>query len=61
LDQALSLLPAEKSPTLSPLADDKFVAAEVILEEQVARTLIPELKRAGATGIISYPLNQVIP
>ncbi len=61
LDEVVKLLPAEKSPTISPLADGQFVAAEVILEEQVARELIPPLKRAGATGIITYPLNQVIP
>jgi ATP phosphoribosyltransferase len=33
----------------------------VILEEQQERELIPALKRAGATGIITYPLNKVIP
>jgi ATP phosphoribosyltransferase len=37
------------------------VAVEVILEEKQERELIPQLKRAGATGIITYPLNKVIP
>jgi ATP phosphoribosyltransferase len=60
LDAILSLLPAEKSPTVSPLADGKWVAVEVIVEEKSERDLIPKLKRAGATGIISYPLNKVI-
>lgn len=55
------LLPAEKSPTISPLADTGWVAMEVILEERVERELVPELKRVGATGIITYPLNKVIP
>ncbi len=55
------LLPAEKSPTISPLADAGWVAMEVILEERVERELVPELKRVGATGIITYPLNKVIP
>ncbi|MDI6783881.1 MAG: ATP phosphoribosyltransferase, partial [bacterium] len=31
-----------------------------IIEERIARTIIPELKRAGAQGIIEYPLNKVI-
>ncbi len=57
----LALLPAEKSPTVSPLADGQWVAVEVIVEEKSERDLIPKLKRAGATGIISYPLNKVIP
>jgi ATP phosphoribosyltransferase len=60
LEAILSLLPAEKSPTVSPLADGKWVAVEVIVEEKSERDLIPKLKRAGATGIISYPLNKVI-
>ena len=53
-------LPALKKPTLSPLSDEKWVAAEIIIEEKVARDLIPELKRAGAEGIVEYPLNKVI-
>jgi len=61
LDGALQLLPAEKSPTISQLADQDFVALEVILEEKVARDLVPRLKKLGASGIFSYPLNKVIP
>ena len=61
LDTILALLPAEKSPTISSLADDAFVAVEVILTEKAERELIPQLKKAGASGIITYPLNKVIP
>ncbi len=61
LDAVLKILPAEKSPTISPLADGSWVAVEVIIEERSERELIPQLKRAGATGLISYPLNKVIP
>jgi ATP phosphoribosyltransferase len=61
LQQVLSLLPAEKSPTISDLADREWVAAEVILEEKIERDLVPLLKAAGASGIITYPLNKVIP
>jgi ATP phosphoribosyltransferase len=60
LDAVLRVLPAEKSPTISSLADATYVAIEVIVEEQVERALIPALKRAGASGIITYPLNKVI-
>ena len=60
LDAVLKILPAEKSPTISALADGMWVAVEVILEEKMEREIIPLLKRAGATGLISYPLNQVI-
>jgi ATP phosphoribosyltransferase len=61
LAEVVAFLPAEKSPTVSKLADENWVAVEVILEEQMERELIPRLKRAGATGIITYPLNKVIP
>jgi ATP phosphoribosyltransferase len=61
LAEIVSFLPAEKSPTISRLSDKEWVAVEVILEEKQERELIPRLKRAGATGIITYPLNKVIP
>ncbi|MDH4203342.1 MAG: ATP phosphoribosyltransferase [Phycisphaerae bacterium] len=60
LDTIISLLPAEKSPTVSPLADKGYVALEIIVEEKVERELIPQLKRGGASGIFTYPLNKVI-
>ena len=61
LQSVLAILPAEKSPTISALADEAWVAVEVIVEERVERDLVPQMKRAGATGIITYPLNKVIP
>ncbi len=61
LDEVTKILPAEKSPTVSSLADEDWVAIEVIVEEKIERDLVPQLKRAGATGIITYPLNKVIP
>jgi ATP phosphoribosyltransferase len=60
LDTLLSMLPAQKSPTISPLADPKWVAVEIIVEDRVERELVPRLHKIGATGIISYPLNKVI-
>ncbi len=60
LQAVLDLLPAEKSPTISSLADDQFAAIEVIIDEKIERSLVPALKRAGASGIITYPLNKVI-
>ncbi len=32
----------------------------MILSENEVRDLIPKLKRAGATGLVEYPLNKVI-
>ena len=61
LEAVVRMLPAEKSPTVSALADAEYVAVEVIMEERAARNLIPCLRRAGASGIFTYPLNTVIP
>ncbi len=60
LEEIVAILPAEQSPTISRLADENWVAIEVIVEETVERELVPQLKRAGATGLITYPLNKVI-
>lgn len=60
LKSVLKILPAEKSPTVSSLADSDYVAIEVIIEDKVERSLVPALKRAGVSGIITYPLNKVI-
>ncbi len=60
LESILKILPAEKSPTISSLADTDYIAIEVIIEGKIERTLVPALKRAGASGIITYPLNKVI-
>jgi ATP phosphoribosyltransferase len=61
LDKLMGLLPAEKSPTISRLADEGWVAVEVIVDERIERDLVPQLKQAGACDLITYPLNKVIP
>lgn len=59
-EEILGILPSLHRPTISPLADGDWVAAEVILNHSQVRDLIPALKRAGATGLVEYPLNKVI-
>lgn len=59
-EAVIALLPSMKNPTVSSLADGSGVAMEVVLDEKEARELIPALKRAGATGLVEYPLNKVI-
>ena len=60
LQKVLSLLPALRNPTVSNLADQSGYAVETVLDEKVARSLIPRLKRAGAEGIIEFALNKVV-
>jgi len=61
VDKVLKLLPALRQPTISALTNEDWVAVETVLEEREARELIPELRRAGAEGIVEYRLNKVIP
>lgn len=61
LDEIVAMLPAMRQPTISHLSDPEWVALEIIAEERQVRDLIPLLLKAGATGIIEYPLNKVIP
>ncbi|MCL0038536.1 ATP phosphoribosyltransferase [Thermodesulfovibrionales bacterium] len=61
LKEVLSLLSALHSPTVSPLSETGWYAIEVIINKRLVRDVIPSLKSAGATGIVEYPLNKVIP
>ncbi len=61
LQKVTGILPSLHTPTVSTLSDQEWVAVEVIMDEKTVRNIIPELKRAGAQGIVEYPLNKVIP
>lgn len=59
--KVLALLTAMHSPTVSPLSDKGWYAIDVVIDERTVRDIIPKLKKAGASGIVEYPLNKVIP
>src|SRR3990170_6043125 len=61
LKRVMSLLSAMHSPTLSPLSDKGWYALEVMIDEKIVRDIIPKLKMAGASGIVEFQLNKVIP
>ncbi len=60
LRAVLNVLPALRTPTISHLSDETWVAVNTILDESTVRTIIPRLKKAGAQGIVEYPLNKII-
>jgi len=60
LEAVLIELPALNSPTISQLSESEWVAVNTIVDERVARDVIPRLKAAKATGIVEYPLNKVV-
>lgn len=56
----LKVLPSLQNPTISHLSQKEWAAVEVVIDEGTVRQLIPQLKAAGAQGIIEYSLNKVI-
>ncbi len=60
LDAVLDVLPALKKPTISSLSEDDWLAVNTILDESTVRSIIPRLKKAGAQGIVEYPLNKIV-
>ncbi|MGL4594182.1 MAG: ATP phosphoribosyltransferase [Thermoguttaceae bacterium] len=60
LESVLTILPALKNPTISNLSDADWVAVSTIIEESTVRKLIPQLKSAGASGIVEYPISKII-
>jgi ATP phosphoribosyltransferase len=60
LEAVLNVLPALKRPTVSHLSDGEWLAVNTILDESTVRTIIPRLKKAGAEGIVEYPLNKIV-
>ncbi|HVX66252.1 MAG TPA: ATP phosphoribosyltransferase [Bryobacteraceae bacterium] len=60
LAAVLGVLPALRKPTISSLSEDDWLAVNTILDESTVRTIIPRLKKAGAQGIVEYPLNKIV-
>ena len=66
LDAVISLLPSLTAPTVSnlypteQLHGEEWFSVETVINEPTARDLIPRLSKAGAIGIVEYPLNKVV-
>lgn len=60
LKEVLDLIPSLRRPTVAKLAEEGWIAVETVIEEDVVRQIIPDLKAIGAEGIIEYPLSKVV-
>jgi len=60
LPKVLGILPALQTPTVSSLSDPDWVDVNTIVSESVVRHIIPQLKSAGARGIVEYGINKII-
>jgi ATP phosphoribosyltransferase len=60
LAAVIALLPSLKSPTVSKLFGAAAFAVEGVVPKAEINTLIPDLKDAGATGIIELPISKIV-
>ncbi len=66
LDTVVDLIPSLTAPTVAQLYPtaalhgEEWLSVETVIAEALARELIPQLQRAGAVGIIEYPLNKIV-
>jgi ATP phosphoribosyltransferase len=60
LQAVVAVLPALQKPTISSLSDPEWVAINTIIDENIVRHIVPQLKQAGARGIVEYPLSKII-
>jgi ATP phosphoribosyltransferase len=60
LDKVLAVMPALHNPTISHLSDTGWLAVETVLHNTDIKNVVPRLKRAGASGIIEFPITKII-
>jgi ATP phosphoribosyltransferase len=60
LDEAISLLPAMRSPTVIPLANSDWCSLQTVVDEKNLWNLIENLKAIGAEGILVLSLDKIV-
>jgi ATP phosphoribosyltransferase len=60
LEDVVAIIPSLTAPTVAQLHNSQWLSVETVIDESIARKLIPQLVQVGADGIIEYPLNKVV-
>jgi len=60
LDEAIKLLPAMRSPTVIPLANNDWCSLQTVVDEENLWSLIESLKAIGAEGILVLSLDKIV-
>ncbi len=60
LERVLAILPALQRPTVAHLSDPEWFSLTTVIDQHVARDIIPELMAAGGEGLVEYSLNKVV-
>ena len=61
LEEIIAILPKVKSPTIMNLQDDNWVAIHAVMTEDEFWEVVRPLEKIGATGILSVPIEKIIP
>ena len=60
IDEAVKILPAMRSPTVSPLAQNEWCSLQTVVDETVLWDTIERLKAIGAEDILVLALEKVV-
>lgn len=60
LNKVVSIIPSLKSPTILPLADNDMVALHAVIPNDTFWNIVNDLKKAGASGILLLPIENMI-
>ncbi|MCP3953300.1 MAG: ATP phosphoribosyltransferase, partial [Desulfobacterales bacterium] len=60
LDAIVGVLPSLHAPTINRLHGENWVAVETVINRLQTRELIPQLKAAGAEGILELSLTKLV-
>lgn len=60
LEKIIQILPGMNSPTILPLAKDGWSSLHSVISEDKFWSVIDELKKAGAEGILVVPIEKMI-
>lgn len=60
IQEVSNILPVLKSPTVLPLVDEGWSSLHSVIEEDTFWSVIDDLKRAGAEGILIIPIDKMV-
>lgn len=61
IERIKKIIPALKSPTVLPLADEGMSAVHAVIPNDLFWNIIDDLKAEGASGILLFPIENLIP
>ena len=60
LDEIVSILPGMRSPTVLPLAEERWSSVHTVIKKDTFWEVINELKSAGAEGLLVCPIEKMV-